>query len=489
MMPRSLSVRGGRLRWVQWILILLAVLLLVLLMRSRAPESKRTSLELWPCPLQKGQGASIVAIHLLRDPSPLRIERRKGRWWIREPVEDLASVGMVRELLRALEGLEIHRLLDVDSLSDFGLDPPWAILSLQSSAGMELEMRVGDSAPASGDVYVTWTGLSQVATVPRFLVSRFFSGELFLWREREMLPPGRAAIDSIWIAWPDAGARLERRGQDNWIFLEPADREADGLTCERAAAAFWRFPYTRFFDNRRDWPALGLDEPRARWIIFRGDGVDTLLIGRRLEETAMVVQRLGRVPGAARADLYDLLTGGVAALESRALLRGRPRAVAVVLVVAQDANRCYRRWREGWRAGVLAPEMLAEAERGVMPDTATVAWRRISDPALEGDLRNLFALRGDWVPGTVEERSPSGFPLRIHLWSEDGKREWILFRSEGSAGELGSAAGAGRGVPRLAGVGLGSRFPRQSMRIESETLYRWRLRVGNGPGRGRARED
>lgn len=462
-----------RLRALQWLLILAAVLLLILLIRSLRQASESAEETAWRPPLRKGEGASVVAIHLLRDPHPLRMRREGRSWWLREPLVDLANTRTVRELFRALESLEIRRQLPEGNLARYGLDPPVALLTLSFADGSKREMRVGDPAPVSGDTYVTWQGLPGVALVPRFVIARFFQSDLFSWRETEMLPPAPAAIDSVWVLLPNERVRMMREGAERWHFREPADREADGLVCERAVAAFWRFAFLRFCDDPARRAAIEAAPPLARWVIFRGGEVDTLRIGARLPDDTMIVQHSARAPGLCDARLHDLLTGGAAVLEVRRLLRGSADEISQVLVVAPEGHRHF--WRAGarWQSGSLGPAALEQAESGRPPREAERHRAGEADATLAGELRNLFWLQGEtWLPELDTAPELQDYPLRFHLWDEAGSHQWAFFRP---AQAPGSSWGM---LPReFSGVALGAREPRRPMRLRADVVNRWALRA------------
>lgn len=469
-----MSAAGKRrlsIRVVQWLLLVTAILLAIVLVRLAPRRAEPASKDQWQPPLRPGEAAAVTVIELARDPNPLRLARENGRWRITEPVVDLGSARMVGELFRALETLEIVRHIDSDSLSRYGLDPPWAVLTLQLRDGRKISMRVGDTAPASGDTYATWDGLTGIALVPRFIIARFFESDLMSWRETEMLPAASAAIDSVTVLWPTEKARLARLGQDEWRMIWPPGRDADGVACERAVAAFWRFQFTRFFDDPLTWPELGLDHPAATWIVYRGGQIDTLVIGRLLEAGSMAVRDNHRPPAAAPATVRDLLTGGVGALELRAFVRGRAEDVTAVLACSDGSATVLFRSGATWRAGKPSSEAIARAEAGSFPDTTSLAAVGPAGAQFDSDLHNLFALRGDaWLAPASSDTRAEDFPLRIYVWTSDGARQWAFFRPEAGAGE--------RGPMRETGVS--SRYPRRPMLVTSATLDRWRIRANRG---------
>ena len=457
---------GGLLKW---ILLALALGLLVVVIMTRR-DAQVPDATVAP-PLGKGDGAGLTTIHCTNGALQLELERVGGTWYLREPFNDLASTRMLRELVRTLENTQIRRVIATDDLARFGLENPAQKMTLVMRDGREIYWALGDTAPASGEIYMHWTGLSGVALVAPYMRTRFFEADLLLWRERDMLPPARQEIDSVRVILPNQEViRVRRHAREEWSFINQPGREADGLECERAVAAFWRFAFTTFIDDPGEWPALGLAEPHATWIVYRGGAVDTLFIGAPVDEEHMAVRLAGRSPGLVRNDLYGRLTGGVDYLEVRHLLGGRPKRQLVVLIADDDGGYCYARWGTGWHGRTLDATELAAAVAGTCPDATRGAWTAANDPALAGDLSNISELKATaWVLPPEPLAQCDYQTLRMHFWDWDGTYRWAYFQAD-----AGLPAGD---RPSFAGRALGSRLPERPMFVRSTAIERWRARL------------
>ncbi len=467
----------------RWSLICLAVGLAVLLICSHDQGNETISLP--EPPLARGEGARIVKIERVGEAGTLRMERRNGTWRIYEPIADLAGIRTVRELFRTLENLEVRRVLDTDSLQLYGLDAPSSRMTLHTRQGRSIEVRIGTVSPATGEVYAWWDGLAGVALLPRYVAARFFENEVFDWREHGMLPRRRMEIDSVCVSWGTERTKIRRLGQEEWAFLEPQDREADGLSCERAVAAFWRFSFLEFYDDRSDWPVLQLHPPRATWVVYRGAAVDTLFIGGRTDLGSMAVQLAGRVPGRVRDDLFEFLTGGIEKLEVRRMIRGRARDQRIVALTGEGEHRCYVQRSRRWFLRALSLEESRGVEGGLAPDTTEGLWVAASDESFADDLARLFELQGDaWLPAS-DVMPRASFPLRLHMWDARGTHQWLLLRRDaGSLRGIREAVGSKAAEPgsharpvSYEGVGLGSRFPAKPMKVSSPRILAWELRL------------
>ncbi len=457
----------ARPRALHLVLVLAALGLLLLIVYPRGPREDAPPI-ITP-PLPRGGGAAVVAIEKVTAGDTLRLVRAEGQWHLREPIQDLGSLRMVRELLRATEELEVVRFIRADTLGVFGLDPPRARLRLMTHGGDVVEILTGTRAPTSGGAYVTWDGVPGVVlTTPQF-ITRFMDVGLFEWREREILPPSRAGIDSVWVAGKDEFARLARLAHEEWVFLEPAGLDADGLACERTVAAFWRFPITRFLDDPEEAARAGLDPPRATWWIFRGDRCDTLYIGNRISDEEMAVQLAGRSPALIRDDLFDLLTGGVRALEARRLFWTEPHAVVAMALLGPGTGAYLEREGGDWYARSLTErevEVLREGERPRTARNERSVWR---DPPLSGDLINLLSMQSPgWLDTLSTPAQPEAFPLQLYLWDRADSLEWAGVRNPQEST-----------VP----AAVGHRHPRRLLEVPPDLYQRWSLRRDRITGR------
>jgi hypothetical protein len=468
-MSRPSRGRAGAQRILQWVLLAAAVVLLIVWVRTR-PGQRSDAAAGVPPPLARGEGASVVALVFTRPTGRWTLELLGDRWWIREPIRDLASARMVRELLRALEELEVRRLLETDSLARHGLDPPALTLTLREAGGVVRALRLGGAAPASGDAYASWTGLRGVAIIPRFIVARFFSSDLFVWRERELLPPMAQAVDSVWVTAGGERLRAQRTAAEQWVFLSPRDREADPLSLERTVAGFWRLSFGGFIDDTTQWGGLDLDPPRATWVVFRGGRADTVRVGAQTDPLTIILKTGARPPGRAPAELYGYLVGGVGALEARTAVAGSATELAHLLLAGPGGARLYARPARRWRVADVPPGgAQARLEAGSLADTVGLAWRDAGDPTLDGDAADLYAVPGEsWLPPLSRPPGPAAFPIRIHLWDRARRYAWIFLEPEGP------------GTPGPAARAVGSRFPTKPMRVRMDGLVRWEKRLAPG---------
>jgi hypothetical protein len=229
--------------------------------------------------------------------------------WLR----DRGNQRLADELLRNLDRFRAQRFLDPDRLEDYGLLPPRRGLVLETSAGLAETLWVGDATPVDRGRYATWRSLRpQAAVLDGFLMEKFVVRSDDNLRDPKL---GRLALGPLDTAWVrttgDSFAIVP--GQEAWRVLSTAGLHlADSLRCKRAVNTLLRLQAIHFL-HRYDHPSpseLGLDPPRARWVLMRGTDRDTFRVGDHLfPEGRMYVQAGRRSPAQTLSDNWSHLVG------------------------------------------------------------------------------------------------------------------------------------------------------------------------------------
>lgn len=92
----------------------------------------------------------IAVIRVRRGDLDLRVERRGGKWM------DASRPHALNDFLANLRSLAEIMTVDVteQDLSDYGLDPPEAIVDLERAGGDNIALRIGSHNPPATGVYV-----------------------------------------------------------------------------------------------------------------------------------------------------------------------------------------------------------------------------------------------------------------------------------------------------------------------------------------------
>ncbi len=401
--------------------------------------------------------AAITAIEVNTSEHSLALEQRDGRWWVVEPFEDLARRDLVGGLLEYLAADTLRVIAAPETLTAYGLDPPWCVLRLHRYDGRVADVLIGAPSPGSGDYYALWKGSGGLAMFPSFFVERYIRTAPETWRETSILPPSASDVDSVRIIWPGESVVLEKLGREDWRFLSPESLRADGLQCSSALACFSRFLLERF-PRGKSIKELGLDRPAATWIVYRGLDVDTIRIGNVIDDVFMAVQVNGRPPALMRASEREKLAGGVAPLEWRRPLKGRFWDVRVFAVSTRQKGLLLAAKGSKWKTAAIPPLDLDHLPEAAPPDTFGLSWEDARGLGIT-DAEALFALRGiSW------ERDCGAPELGFMVWDKAVGWQWVLLsRLETCAGSSGRA---------LCALCRGSATRKRCMRVRSHDLLR-----------------
>jgi hypothetical protein len=228
---------------------------------------------------------------------------------------------------------------------------------------------------------------------------------------------GRLSIGSVDTAWAETrGSSFALvPGSDAWRVAMPTGLFlADSLAGKRAVSTLLRLRAIHFL-HRSDHPApsdLGLDPPRARWILARGGARDTFLVGDRLApEGRMYVQAGGRPPAQALQDNWSYLVGDAGAFRDPNLFGSDETEWEEVRLVAS-----------GQVVGRLAREDDMWVPRGRLPEIGGPDPLRLWTTKVANLARLRFAGYRD---------PPAAEPgLLIIIGTRDGRRDTLRIVTE-----------------------------------------------------------
>ena len=245
---------------------------------------------------QEKEEADILSRELLvfdkAEADELTVDGPKGRvvcrkvgdqWRIVEPVEADASRGAVETVLVNLERARLKKYLpleddgDRDILEEYGLDPPYIMVSLRIRGSVLDTVLYGDS-PMGVYAYVKRASEDRIGMVEFYRRTGVNRG-LAQLREKRALKFERPQVEGLRIVGPGDPVEVTNM-EDGWRMSRPLatrgdDEEIQDLLKELSA------PVKEFVD---DTPAglgeYGLDPPRLRVEVTTADGgAHTLWVG------------------------------------------------------------------------------------------------------------------------------------------------------------------------------------------------------------------
>jgi hypothetical protein len=309
------------------------------------------------------------------------------------PVRDRAAPLFLAEVLRSVAELRAKRVLTGGANRGYGLDGPGPALRLTDAAGHTWTLRLGDEAPTGSLVYAR----VGVPSAPPLLLDRFTVRKYFLPELQTVRDPSPTAlrpgpIDSVVVLVPGRELRAARINRDLWRISVPAGLEADPVALN-GVVRLLRDPTILSYPSMAvPLRTLGLDPPRATWILCQGLRQDTVRVGHGTPDQQGVFIRPAYrgAPAVLSSERFPSLVGGWPGLVDRHLLGLVIDSVAVVEFPGRPIS--LRREHGIWRCYPGGNEM-----------------SRV--PALEQDLGNLAALR--WIRFPLPEEPPPRSAARL----------------------------------------------------------------------------
>jgi hypothetical protein len=396
---------GGRYRLVE--LVLLALLLatvgwVVQLQRKRpAPAG----------PVAVGPGPEFgppVRISFPSGSDSIVAEGQADEFAIIHPVRDRAAPLFLAEALRSISRLRAERVLAGGASGEYGLDGSGPTLRLEDAAGHTWALRLGDEAPAGSLVYARVGAPSAPPLLlDRFTVRKYLLPELQTVRDPSPTSLRPGPIDSVVVLVPGRELRAARIDRDLWRIRVPAGLKADPVALNGVVRLLRDPTILGYPSPAVPLSTLGLDPPRAIWVLCQGLRRDTVRVGHGTPDQKGVFIRPAHrgVSAVLSSERFPSLVGGWPGLVDRHLLGLAIDSVAVVEFPGRPVS--LRRERGVWRRYPGGKEM-----------------SRV--PALEQDLANLAALRWTRFPLPEEPPPRSAARLLVRLGTPSAAETLIL---------------------------------------------------------------
>src|SRR6266568_2185542 len=370
----------------------------------------------------------VETVTIKRRGETIRLKRVADGWEMLEPVKARGDRGAVDEVVTSLATLRSDREIDPNpaKLSDFGLEPPAAEVTLEVKGGKApLTLSVGGKNPTGVWVYAREGSKPAVVALGES-VFRDTARPVSDFRDKTVLAFDRKSVTAVDLDLDGSRMTLEAQEGGKWKIAKPGPYPADADVVADALDKLGGAKVKEFLGEPRPLTPYGLDKPSSV-TIWLGKDKDrtskTLLFGKvDKAKKGVYVERQGEPEVLMTADeVWDKLPRTVAAARDK-----------VVFTYARDKVTLER---DGITWKITAPEALA-ADTGVVNG---LLWR----------LRDLRA------SGFLDE-SASGIArylakpaVTVRVWEEGAKepRTFLLTQSKDlKAGETtGVAATAGQG--------------------------------------------
>ena len=381
----------------------------------------------------------VETVTIKRRGETIRLKRVADGWEMLEPVKARGDRGAVDEVVTSLATLRSDREIDPNpaKLSDFGLEPPVAEVTLEVKNGRApLTLAVGGKNPTGVWVYAREGSKPAVVALGES-VFRDTARPVSDFRDKTVFAFDRKSVTAVDLDLDGSRMTLEAQEGGKWKIANPGPYPADADVVADALDKLAGAKVKEFLGEPKPLTPYGLDKPSSV-TIWLGKDKDrtskTLLFGKvDKEKKGVYVERQGEPEVLMTADeVWDKLPRTVAAARDKVVFTYAYDKVSRVEL--DHARGKVTLERDGITWKITAPEALA-ADTGVVNG---LLWR----------LRDLRA------SGFLDE-SASGIArylakpaVTVRVWEEGAKepRTFLLTLSKDlKAGQTGVAATAGQG--------------------------------------------
>ena len=151
----------------------------------------------------------------------IKYERTGDDWEITDPVRTSVEESVVNENYSAFANAKIKRRLNTtpDKLKNFGLEPAYGEVIVESIDGNIVELLIGDEAATRGDLFISFRDSNSV-----FITSDDLKTEaektLFNLRDKKIAHYDKDEVNRIELATKDDTIIIEKSG-DEWSMTSP----------------------------------------------------------------------------------------------------------------------------------------------------------------------------------------------------------------------------------------------------------------------------
>lgn len=289
----------------------------------------------------------------------LRVERRDGRWWLVEPLVDLADERRLEALWQALGSEPVQTVMNRTELltrpgvlQEFGLETPAVSLRVWSEDQL-MQLQFGHRTAPGDQVFVQLVGADEIWVASSELL-RLLPAQPEDWREHRWFRWPAVDLDRLMVSnrWGRFVLVRNRLGE-GWSLVEPLRARADSDKVEGLWRELTGLEVAAFVADTpaADLELFGLQPPALSMVVFRDNrAVGRFDFGRPVTNRNDLVY--ARQEG--RTAVVTLPAGPVQAWEvthsefrDRRLLRWR-EPVAAVEFLGEDSFAVHRlpgQWR------------------------------------------------------------------------------------------------------------------------------------------------
>lgn len=197
------------------------------------------------------------------DGLPARFERREGRWWVVEPVEDRGNPTTLDAIASALADLpRAGEVRESGALEEYGLGDAARVVRFEVE-GETRGLRVGASTPVGGHSYVARLSDDDVAYVEQYRLNAL-NHTLSEFREKRLFGFDSGQVRTLRISWPSVDGTTQVAvaldDQDEWQMGAPIRDRADSNALRELLTDLSYLEARSFVDTRGEFEEAALGD-------------------------------------------------------------------------------------------------------------------------------------------------------------------------------------------------------------------------------------
>lgn len=222
-----------------------------------------------------------------RDGEPVTCAREGKKWVLTAPEKLPADQSAASLLAMSLTEARLEEVIDPHptSLKEYGLDSPAVIVDVSTDAKpAKFELKLGDDAPAGGDMYAQVAGDPRVISLPSYLKTTF-NKKLFDLRDKRAMTLNVDQLQTIAVQSKGKSWTLQKNPEGVWDLSLPPAVRASSSNVDNIISELRNLSMASVVaEAKKSAAPYGLQPPQLQVKLTGPDGTQTLALGKKEEK-------------------------------------------------------------------------------------------------------------------------------------------------------------------------------------------------------------